>query len=144
MRPYKYLMRAVGAQVRLEALMVPEHCEHIQWTTIIKFAATAVIVGKAGVRTYFWQLGNGPQKQGSSDEILIVLRGLNKQPYPVYAIVDERGEQRKSFSLSELLRGEPGRGNVIIGVKFDGSQEKLFRSARRADASLKWVKYTEG
>jgi hypothetical protein len=144
MRPYAYLARAVAAQVKLEERLNADDSERIFWTTVVKFAGTRVTIGKVEIRTYFWQLGNGERKQGSYVHLQGALRELGKQPYPVYRLQDKDRTLEECFYLKELRARPPHQKNLIIGVNFDGSQEYLFRAARRSPRGLAWIQYISG
>jgi hypothetical protein len=137
--PYRHAAIKIRALLQTEAKMSPEERQMNQWTLLIKFADTQMVIGKGDVNTMFLILGaTGKRRVCYPDSLLEKLTALGDQRYWRYELETPGSQPENFWSLAALERTTvPVRGSRVYGIR--SSRDLVYRSQKGLDG-YEWRK----
>lgn len=141
--PYRHVHSKVRMLLASEARMSADERRACQWTVLVKFCDTYILVGKGDVNTVFMQMGpTGVRQTVYPDTALEQLTALGSQPYWRYELRWKDSEANPSIwfsSVEKLKRKYPAEtcaGARIYGHK---TKEKLVYKIASTMQGKDWV-----
>lgn len=124
---YRAMLSKVRALLKVEASHNKEERQSQQWQLLFDIDGVQYIVGKGGVNTTFYQIGDGKRKLLYPDELIQFLESLTKSKYQSYAICAPSGKVVKSgFTSEDSAKAQnPPIGYYLVGFS-DGKKKRLF------------------
>jgi hypothetical protein len=124
---YRAMLSKVKALLKVESPHSKDERSAQQWQLLFQIDGTQFIVGKGGVNTTFYTVGDGERKLCYPDELLEFLESLVRKATPVFAIYSKTGKKLKSGILSEndALNEDATVGCYIVGMS-NGKKKRLY------------------
>lgn len=137
--PYRHCAVKVRALFQSEARMSPEERRQNQWTLLIKFGTTQIVVGKGDVNTVFYTLGaDGERKICYPDSLLENLTALGNQSHWYYELERPNRPLKHYWKLASLQRLiVPDKGYRVYGI--GKTREQVLRGYKGLDG-YEWRK----
>jgi hypothetical protein len=132
MNPYRILHQKLTACLRLEAKLTKEEREANEFSLLVRFGDTKMVVLKGGVNTIAYTMGDGERQVCYPDEMLEKLDTLAKREFWYFEVGG-----RIRFSVGTLLKKPPGKLTRIVGVGENG--KKLAYVAKATFDGAEWV-----
>ena len=141
----KILYRAMLAKVRYLLKVESDHDvetrKQQQWQLLFTVEdGVQYIIGKGGVNTMFYQVGEQERVLCYPEELMNFLEELVKAKYTSYAVHHEPSDRRSSgiISLALALKKKAPVGSYILGFS-DGAEVKLYKR-KKTLFKEDWVK----
>lgn len=113
-----------------------------QWQLLTQVCGVNVIVGKGGVNTAFYVIGDLERVICYPDEMVLYLDTLSKQIHPIYCVMtDPKTIQSTHLSLKEAKQQKAGVGHYIVGITAHGKRVRLYRMSKSL-LKLSWLPFT--
>lgn len=124
---YRSMLSKVRALLKIEASHSKEDRASQQWQLLFDIDNTQFMVGKGGVNTTFYKVGDTQRILCYPNELLEFLESLTRRKYATFAICNKGGRIVKSGLLSEkaaLAKNAPV-GFYIVAME-NGRKVRLF------------------
>lgn len=141
--PYRHVHSKVRMLLASEARMSADERRACQWTVLVKFCDTYILVGKGDVNTVFMQIGEaGTRRVVYPDTALERLAALGTQPYWMYELRFKESDDREPLwlcSVEEIKRKYPA--DTCAGARIYGHKlkEKLVYKIASTMQGKEWV-----
>lgn len=128
--PIGHLRSKVRALFTLEDKLPNEEKAKHQWQLLTQVSGLNLLVGKGGVNTAFYVIGDNERKICYPDELLAMLDNMARAKFAVYKVMRTREDIAGVYStLKEAKASKPIKGFFIIGVTQDSKHRKLYYAA---------------
>lgn len=140
---YRALLAKVKALLSVESTHDKELRAAQQWQLFAKIDGVQFIVGKGGVNTMFYSVGNNERVLCYPDELITFLESLCRTKYSLYAICSDAGKvvRRGILSETEALKKKPPVGYYIVAYE-NGKKVKLFVRQKGLSENI-WKSYSK-
>ena len=129
--PIAHLRSKVRALFTLEDKLTPEEKANQQWQLLTQVSGLNLIVGKGGVNTAFYVLGDNERQICYPQDLLDFLETLSKAKFPVYKVMYSRSRIEGVYTSEKEAKASPVLdGAFIVGVTFEGKLKKLYSGSK--------------
>lgn len=124
---YKAMLAKTRGLLKVESTHSEKQRKAQQWQLLFSIDGTQYIVGKGGVNTTFYKVGDGERKLCYPEELLTFLEALTRKKYSSYAIYSKDGKPLETGIMTEAdaLKKKASVGSYIVALN-DGKKIRLF------------------
>lgn len=115
---FKHMRTKVRLLLNAEAKMTAEERKAQQWQLLFQIRGTQYVIGKGGVNTMFYVVGDQPRVLCYPDELLAAIDFWDKKKYSEYAIYTKDGKPIETGikTEKEALAKTAPTGSFIVAV----------------------------
>ena len=138
---YRAMLSKVRYLLKVESDHDMETRKQQQWQLLFTVdEGIQYIIGKGGVNTMFYQVGENERVLCYPEELMNFLEGLTKAKYTSYAIASHDGEKLRVglVSLEAAKKKKAPVGSYIVGLN-DGKAQRLYKR-KKTLFKEEWVK----
>ena len=143
MNQLKHLLAKVRALFALESKLTNEQKGMHQWQLLTEYGGVQYVVGKGGINTAFYKIGDEERQVCYPEELIIFLTNLTKQKYASFAICNKQ-KQVVYGPFPELgkCKGKVPKkpGFYIVGIDERKKLHRLYYNVVGL-SSTDWVKF---
>lgn len=145
MNPLLHLLTKVKYLLHCESKLTDEQKALHQWQLLTSRGSINYIVGKGGVNTCFYVLGENERVVCYPQELVDMLTKLSKEKYSEYVIVNQAKKRlsKAKLTLAEALEIKPkSTGAYIVGVTDSGKMSRLYYSSKGLNG-ITWNRFKQ-
>lgn len=142
--PFRVLHSKAKYLFDQEAKLTNEEKADHQWQLLLSVGGVQYIVGKGGVNTAFYIIGDNERVVCYPYELLDKIKSWSESGFASYMVVDThydppRRKLAPTDDLEGILDKTPKPGYLIVGIKRDGKKQRLYL-AKKTLSGAAWSK----